>query len=606
MNSNRTLSIAAFLHWLDRGEVMIPLKFSYKAVFGGRLMRKLAPAIVFVAFCVLQLAAQPKVFPGGILNAASSVYPALPAGSIAQGSMFVVYGSNMGVPASVKSFPLPTSQGLAGTSIKVTSGSTTVDAIMIYTTPGQVAAILPSNTPVGTGTLTLTNQGQSSSTNVQIVANSFGAFTWNAAGSGPAIIQDYVSATQSPTNSMLSPSYPGQTGILWGTGLGPVTGDEAGGPLPGDMKDALGVQVWVGNKQAVVSYAGRSGCCAGIDEVFFTVPDGVQGCYVPVVVKAGGLVSNFPSMAIAPSAGAACSDADGIDPADAQTLLTGGSVRLGAVNLNRINLNASALGQTISAVSDSAYSIFGQYSPSQLSASLGLTQSPSVGYCTVSQFLGLNPIPNDPIKPTPFDAGSALSIVGPSGSKAIAQTSTGIFAATVGGVELDQILTGTPGPPYFLPGSYTISGSGGSAVGSFSQQFTLPSDVTWTNSSAVTTIDRTKDLTITWTGGAAAANSFVAITGLGIAATGPLGPSTDSPGNVFLCVAPASAGTFTVPSIALQALPPSTPPGAKPSAIPTSFLLIGTQTQPVKFNATGLDHGYLVYRSLTGNNVTLQ
>jgi uncharacterized protein (TIGR03437 family) len=554
-----------------------------------------------IVFFVPHLPAQPTVASGGVLNVASYSYPPLPGGSIAQGSMFTVFGGNMGTTFTGSlSFPLKTS--MLNTSIKVTSGTTSVDALMIFTSAGQVTAILPSNTPVGSATLTLTFNGQTSSpVPIQIVPSSFGAFTLNQAGSGPGIIQEF-GGTEAvpPVNSIVSPSYPGQTVALWGTGLGPITGDDAEAPVQVNMQTAFDVQVWVGNKQATVTYAGRSSCCAAVDVVYFVVPAGVQGCYVPVVVKAGkaGVVGNVTSMAVAPNSGGACSDGDGIDPADVKTLQSSGSVRLGAVSLTRIEINAAALGETISAVSDSANSVFGRYSPAQLSASLGLTQSPSVGYCTVSQFLGLNPLPVDPIKPTPLDAGASLSITGPAGTKAIPSSSTGVYSATLGGVELDQILTGTPGPPFLLPGSYTISGSGGSAVGSFSQQFTIPNDVTWTNST-ISTIDRSKDLTITWTGGGS--NDYVVITGLGVTATGPLGPSTTSPGNLFLCVVPAGEGTFTVPSIVLQALPTSAA-----SAIPTSFLLVGTELQPVKFNASGLDDGYVTYRSLTGNNVTIQ
>jgi len=59
----------------------------------------------------------------------------LPNSPIAQGSIFIVFGQNLG-PASIaqaNKFPLPSSQGLAGTSIKVTVGGTTLDAIMLYT-----------------------------------------------------------------------------------------------------------------------------------------------------------------------------------------------------------------------------------------------------------------------------------------------------------------------------------------------------------------------------------------------------------------------------------------------------------------------------------------
>ena len=61
--------------------------------------------------------------------------------TIAQGSLFVVFGYNLG-PATlvqVSSFPLP--NVLSGTSVTVTFGSTTLNCPMIYTSSAQVAAI---------------------------------------------------------------------------------------------------------------------------------------------------------------------------------------------------------------------------------------------------------------------------------------------------------------------------------------------------------------------------------------------------------------------------------------------------------------------------------
>jgi uncharacterized protein (TIGR03437 family) len=553
-----------------------------------------ALALTVTTCFALQLEAQPNVATGGVLNVASYSYPGLPNGSIAQGSMFVVFGGNLGT-TSTGNLTFPLQPKLDNTSIQVSSGGTTVNALMIYTTPGQVAAILPSNTPTGSAMLTLTYNGQTSApVDIQVVPSSFGAFTQNQAGSGPAVIQNYVSATDLPVNTILTPAVPGQTEILWGTGLGPVTYSDAGPTQPANMQAALNVQVWVGNQLATVSYAGRSGCCAAIDQIVFVVPPGVQGCYLPVAVQAGkaGVLSNFPSMAVESTAGAGCSDADGIDSADLTKLQSAGSIKLGSVNLTHISL--SLAGTTL--FSDVASGVFGTYSPAQLSASLGLTQSPSVGGCTVSQFLGLNPLPVDVIKPSPLNAGSSLSISGPPGTQPIASTSTGVYSATLGGVPLDMILSAKPEAAYFKPGSYTISGSG--SLGSFSPQITIPADIDWTNSAAITTVDRSQDLTVTWTGGSP--GEFVAISGTGSIASGGLGPSANTPGTVFICVAPATAGTYTVPSWVLQALP------STEGEIASSFLLVGVQTPAVKFGASGLDDGYVVYRGLSGNSVTIK
>src|ERR1700722_2542006 len=59
--------------------------------------------------------------------------------------------------------PLPTTAGLAGTSVTITVNGTTLTAPLYSTVSTQVAAVLPSNTPAGTGTLTLTYNGNKGS-----------------------------------------------------------------------------------------------------------------------------------------------------------------------------------------------------------------------------------------------------------------------------------------------------------------------------------------------------------------------------------------------------------------------------------------------------------
>ena len=113
-----------------------------------------------ILFASAMLAAAAPVLTG-VYNAASWVPAGLPNSGIAEGSIFTLVGTGIG-PANlvqVTSYPLPTSQGLGGTSIQVTVGGVTNSCIMVYTVATQVAAILPSSTPVGAGTLSLTYQG---------------------------------------------------------------------------------------------------------------------------------------------------------------------------------------------------------------------------------------------------------------------------------------------------------------------------------------------------------------------------------------------------------------------------------------------------------------
>src|SRR5713226_4873434 len=171
-----------------------------------------------------------------ISNAASYALPGFPISGIAQGSIFVIFRLDLRQAQLVQatSFPLP--KQLAGTSVRVTVQGTSADALMLYTSVTQVAAILPSATPVGKGTLVLAYQGEASDPQpIEVVGSSFGIFTLNQAGTGPGILQNVNSALDRPVNSIMDVARPTQTMIIWGTGLGPVSGDEGAGPLPGNM-----------------------------------------------------------------------------------------------------------------------------------------------------------------------------------------------------------------------------------------------------------------------------------------------------------------------------------------------------------------------------------
>src|SRR4051794_28337290 len=121
--------------------------------------------------------AQPVVSSGGILNAASYSLPGLPNSGIAQGSMFLVFGTGLG-PAGisqVSAFPLPFT--LAGTSMKVTANGVSSDVPMVYTLASQICGILPSATPVGNASLTVTYNGQTSApVTFKVVKTAVGIF----------------------------------------------------------------------------------------------------------------------------------------------------------------------------------------------------------------------------------------------------------------------------------------------------------------------------------------------------------------------------------------------------------------------------------------------
>jgi uncharacterized protein (TIGR03437 family) len=188
--------------------------------------------------------------------------------AIAQGSMFVIFGSAMGSSPLVSATQLPVLMALAGTSVTVKSGNTALTCPMFYTSYDQVVAVMPSNTPPGTATVSVTFNNQPSganSTAVNVVASSVAIFTADRTGLGPGIFTDGLTAA---LIALANPATPGE--ILTGraTGVGAVGSDVQVAPV----LNFPGVQVWVGGQAAQMEYA-RPGGSVALDQLNFYVPN---------------------------------------------------------------------------------------------------------------------------------------------------------------------------------------------------------------------------------------------------------------------------------------------------------------------------------------------
>jgi uncharacterized protein (TIGR03437 family) len=548
--------------------------------------------LIGVVLAGIAAAQTPTITNGGVTNAASYAIPDLPSGALAKGSLIVIKGNNLGPDKAptFSSYPLPLQQD--GTSVKATVNGTSVDAYMMYTSKAQVAAILPSRTPSGNGTLTVTYNGQTSApASIRVVDSAFGIFTLNQAGSGPGIFQNAYSSTDLRVNTLTESARPGQTVVIWGTGLGPVTQNEAAGPAPGDLP--INLQVYVGGKAANVAYKGRSGCCV-TDQVAFIVPDGVEGCYVPVVVKINDVVSNFVTMSVARNNGV-CTDPNGISGTQLESAQRSGTFRNGGVTLTRSVSKFSFPGLgSIESKSDNGSAAFQRYTFDELIRTQGIGGgfATTYGSCTVfNSSSASGTIGDTVIKPVQLDAGPVININGPKGPKQLTKEN-GVYTAQLGGgaPSIPGIPGGAAAPDYLEPGSYTIdNGSGGSgpdAVGAFRVNLTIPQLLNWTNMDATETVTRANGLNITWSGGDP--NGSVYMIG-----TSSLGNSAA----VFVCSERTNAGQFTVPSYVLAALPATTGQNV-------GILSVTNNTQPVTFTAAGLDIGAVVAASGSTKTVT--
>jgi uncharacterized protein (TIGR03437 family) len=552
-----------------------------------------------ILLCTFGLWAQPVITDA--TNGASYLPNGGPGGGIAQGAIFVVKGRNLGPATLVQNAVYPIPIELAGTRMRVTVGATVVDAFMIYSWANQLAGILPSNTPTGTGTVIAIVNGQNSAPfPITVVRSAVGLFTLNSAGTGPAVVTDanYNAITVGSTAN------PGQALIAWATGLGAAPFADNQPAQAGDLPTQL--EVFVGGRPARILYKGRApACCSALDQIVFEVPDGVEGCGVSLAMRVNGptgIMSNFTTIAVSRQ-GRICSDPGGI-PLTGGTGGFSGTFSVGSISLSRagFKLNAPGLG-AIDSLTDVGSGAFTRFDFNQLIRSSQVAGT-SPGNCVVNVAGGAN-APVDPIQPTILDAGPVLNLTGPNGPKQLTKQQSGFYSATLAqsmsglpslppGTPPIPGLPGSSGPPYLEPGDYTVTGTGGAHVGPFTARMRMPAALVWTNQDAINNVPRNMDLRVNWTGGGA--NDLVFISGAS-------GQSTPRITASFVCMERASAGGFTIPSYVLSALPIS----EVISGVPTGNLNLSTIGGfDNSFTASGLDYGTFNYSAGTGKQVNYQ
>ena len=488
------------------------------------------PVVVNVGGVNSQTLQLPLAFTGpnvtSVVNSASNAVAGLPNGGVAPGSILVAYGSLLGPATLVVAPGYPWTETLSGTSAQITVGGVTTKLLLYYTSATQIAGLLPSSTPAGTGTITVTYNGVTGGPSpITVQASNFGVYTvgQNGAGAGIVTFADYSLVPQTKAAN------PGETLIIWGTGLGAVAGNEAAGPLPGDLT-TLPVQVFVGGLPATVVYRGRSGCCVGEDQIAFVVPTNVTGCNVPLAVQVKNSISNYSLMSVV-STGRACVPAFSVFPDSSSTIP---QPKLLFAQIARQVL------PTPQFPGDQPSSDDIQVSPVKLGisgAQLNVLQDVlSFGSCLVT--VGNNSSgSSDPPIVGGMDAGASLTLKGPAGTTRALPKSGFQYTAHLGDTTAGNFLD---------VGAYTLTGAGGADIGSFIGAFNIPA-FTWTNKPAgngTLNVTRSQGLTLTWTGGDP--KGYVEIQG---------GSGGNGVGAGFACIVRGGDGTFTVPPAVLLALP---------------------------------------------------
>jgi uncharacterized protein (TIGR03437 family) len=503
----------------------------------------------------------------------------LPNSALAPGSLFFIKGSGLSSVDDGQTLRSSAAPGLqtqaSNVSVSVTVNGTTVACPLYYLSPGQIDAVLPGNTPVGTGTLTVTNnQVPSAPVAITVAQSAFGIIGYNTTlaatyDAGNAIITSFNAAN------------PGQTIVIWGSGVGADTAnDDKLYPQKQDNLTNIPMQVYVGNVPATILYRGRSQF-PGVDQIVVTLPSNVPtGCYVSLAVVSGSpsVVSNVLTIPVAAS-GKTCSDPDSaLSPTVLQGLLGKSTVRFGFLTVGQ-NTN---IGAGTNQVSNTVGGFFETFSNFSTNSTGNLV---STGSCYVVTSVGTSPV-----TPSvgPLDAGPSITVAGP-------QSSLTLTPLGIPGQQIGTFYGASNTPANFIPasgGNFVFdNGGGGKDVGHFNTTIVAPANFAWTNSATVTAITRSSGATVTWSGGAP-----------GVTVTISGSSSNTSGGKIvvatFTCQAPRSAGQFTIPVPVLLALPSGS------GTLSISDTTGAAAGQVATFSATGLDLGLLSGSVSFSENVT--
>ena len=233
----------------------------------------------------------PTVAASGIVSAATFA-----AGPMAPNSWVSVYGSNLSVTTrgwSDSDFlngGIPFS--LDGVSVILTGAPRL--AYVGYVSPTQVNFLLPSNLTPGTVQVQVRNPaGISNQVPITVQANAPQLFT----ADGKYVLATHLNGSLVGKGDLSPPAAPGETIILYGTGLGPTNPALIPGQLPTQSASLTGTQqVTIGGVDARVVSAGIVLGSAGVYRLNVQVPATTTGGDQPIFCSSGGGVNSATTL----------------------------------------------------------------------------------------------------------------------------------------------------------------------------------------------------------------------------------------------------------------------------------------------------------------------
>jgi uncharacterized protein (TIGR03437 family) len=260
---------------------------------------------------------------GTAITSAAAVNAASFAGPLVRGSIATLFGTNLAsTTASAEVLPLPTT--LAGAQLRAGN----ILAPLIYASPTQINFQVPFETPL-TGTIPIVvTTGGTTRASISTVVNEYapGVFAYFRPSGyiDPIIVHGATNTLVSAEN----PAIPGETLIIYGTGVGNLTNPPASGAASSGSvlsRATVTPAVTLGTTPVQVRFAGLTPGFVGLIQLNIDLPPSLPtGTRLPLVI-AFGAVESRPVML---------------------SVLSGSPVPSIRVNTSTLNFGSVAAGQT--------------------------------------------------------------------------------------------------------------------------------------------------------------------------------------------------------------------------------------------------------------------
>lgn len=329
----------------------------------------------------------------------------------------------------------------------------------------------------------------------------------------------------------------------------------------------------------------------GLATVSFSLSEAVPvGCYVPVHLHyRKGLSGNTVTIPVS-TRGQSCRSFT-LWP----SLDTKGSNLLALLLIARINLRIGFPGQAEVQFTDEE-AAFHFFSP--LANPQPLEVLPPPGTCVTYHGLAqqdfgarknLLEMLQSRLPGPALNAGPRVVLQGPAGARTIPRNvDSGDYFAFLGGERPDY--SRAVQPLFLSPGRYRAKSDGTETLGAFETEFQVPRELRSRSLARLDSVTRRQGLQLQWSDGPKDAPVYL----LAVSVR----HSTTAFG-AFLCTAPPGSSKFSVPPSMLANFPATEPE----TTLPLNLVFLIAAPELTRFNATGIDAGFILPFTLTGRTV---